>query len=109
MNFDYIIIGAGSAGAVLAARLTEDKDVSVLLLEAGGKDRHPFQLMPLAFLKVGQSRVYNWHYETEPEPAMNGRRIPIGRGRGLGGSSSIKIKTSRYLDHEAHPSPSLRP
>lgn len=89
MNFDYIIIGAGSAGAVLAARLTEDKDVSVLLLEAGGKDRHPFQLMPLAFLKVGQSRVYNWHYETEPEPAMNGRRIPIGRGRGLGGSSSI--------------------
>jgi len=89
MNFDYIIIGAGSAGAVLAARLTEDKDVSVLLLEAGGRDRHPFQLMPLAFLKVGASRRYNWHYETEPEPAMNGRRIPIGRGRGLGGSSSI--------------------
>ena len=89
MNFDYIVIGAGSAGAVLAARLTEDKDVSVLLLEAGGRDRHPFQLMPLAFLKVGLSHVYNWHYETEPEPAMNGRRLAIGRGRGLGGSSSI--------------------
>ncbi|MFM9969497.1 MAG: GMC family oxidoreductase [Burkholderiales bacterium] len=89
MNFDYIIIGAGSAGAVLAARLTEDKDVSVLLLEAGGKDRHPFQLMPLAFLRVGESRVYNWHYETEPEPAMNNRRLAIGRGKGLGGSSSI--------------------
>lgn len=89
MNFDYIIIGAGSAGAVLAARLTEDPDVSVLLLEAGGRDRHPFQLMPLAFLTVGRSRTYNWHYETEPEPAMNNRRIPIGRGRGLGGSSSI--------------------
>jgi choline dehydrogenase len=89
MNFDYIVVGAGSAGAVLAARLTEDKDVSVLLLEAGGRDRHPFQLMPLVFLKVGLSRLYNWHYETEPEPAMNGRRLPIGRGRGLGGSSSI--------------------
>ena len=89
MNFDYIIVGAGSAGAVLAARLTEDKDVSVLLLEAGGRDRHPLQLMPLAFLKVGQSRTYNWHYETEPEPGMNGRRLAIGRGRGLGGSSSI--------------------
>lgn len=89
MNFDYIIIGAGSAGAVLAARLTEDSDVTVLLLEAGGKDRHPFQVMPLAFLTVGQSRTYNWHYETEPEPAMNNRRIPIGRGKGLGGSSSI--------------------
>lgn len=89
MNFDYIIVGAGSAGAVLAARLTEDKDVSVLLLEAGGKDRHPFQLMPLVFLKLGLSPVYNWHLETEPEPAMNGRRLPIGRGRGLGGSSSI--------------------
>jgi choline dehydrogenase len=89
MNFDYIVIGAGSAGAVLAARLTEDKDVSVLLLEAGGKDSHPFQVMPLAFIKVGESRRYNWHYESEPEPALNDRRIPIGRGRGLGGSSSI--------------------
>ncbi len=89
MNFDYIIIGAGSAGAVLAARLTEDKDVSVLLLEAGGRDRHPFQLLPIAFLKVVASRTYNWKYESEPEPGMDNRRIPIPRGKALGGSSSI--------------------
>ena len=61
----------------------------MLLLEAGGEDKHPFQMMPLAFLKVGESKTYNWMYETEPEPHMNGRRIPIGRGKGLGGSSSI--------------------
>ncbi|MCC6473455.1 MAG: GMC family oxidoreductase N-terminal domain-containing protein [Burkholderiales bacterium] len=88
-SFDYIVIGSGSAGAVLAARLTEDAGVSVLVLEAGGMDRHPLQLMPLAFLKVGESADYNWHYETEPEPGLGGRRIPIGRGRTLGGSSSI--------------------
>ena len=74
---------------MLARRLTEDRDVSVLSLEAGGEARHPLMLMPLAFLRVGESSTYNWKYETEPEPHMNGRRIPIGRGRGLGGSSSI--------------------
>ncbi len=89
MEFDYVIIGAGSAGAVLASRLSEDRDVSVLLLEAGGEDRHPLQQMPLAFLRVGQSATYNWGFETEPEPGMDGRRLPIGRGKGLGGSSAI--------------------
>ena len=88
-TFDYIIVGAGSAGAVLANRLTEDRDVSVLLLEAGGPDRHPFQLMPIAFLKVAQDRTYNWAYESEPEPGLNGRRLPIPRGKTLGGTSSI--------------------
>jgi len=88
-EFDYIVIGSGSAGAVLAARLTEDPDVSVLLLEAGGMDRHPFQLMPLVFLTVGATPGFNWNYQTEPEPGLFGRRLPIARGRTLGGSSSI--------------------
>jgi choline dehydrogenase len=88
-SFDYIVVGAGSAGAALASRLSEDRDVSVLLLEAGGRDRHPFQLMPLAFLKVIASGTCDWRYESEPEPGLGGRRLPIPRGKTLGGSSSI--------------------
>jgi choline dehydrogenase len=88
-SFDYIVIGAGSAGAVVASRLSEDKDVSVLLLEAGGPDRHPLQLMPIAFLKVAHHRRYNWGFESEPEPGLNGRRLPVPRGKTLGGSSSV--------------------
>ncbi|MBV8913443.1 MAG: GMC family oxidoreductase N-terminal domain-containing protein, partial [Acetobacteraceae bacterium] len=87
--FDYIVIGAGSAGAVIASRLSEGRDVSVLLLEAGGRDRHPLQLMPIAFLKVAEHRGFNWRYESEPEPGLNGRRLPIPRGKTLGGTSSI--------------------
>ena len=88
-EFDYLVIGSGSAGAVLAARLSEDPKVSVLLIEAGGMDRHPFQLMPLVFLTVGATPGFNWNYQTEPEPGLHGRRLPIARGRTLGGSSSI--------------------
>jgi choline dehydrogenase len=86
---DYIIIGAGSAGAVLAARLSEDRDVRVLLLEAGGRDSHPLQMMPIAFIKVGQSKSSTWGYRSEPEPGLNGRRLDIPRGKTLGGTSSI--------------------
>lgn len=88
-SFDYVIVGSGSAGAIVATRLSEDPDVSVLLLEAGRRDDHPFMAMPLAFPKVATTQAYLWPYETEPEPGLNERRLPIWRGRTLGGCSSI--------------------
>ncbi|MDC9582154.1 choline dehydrogenase [Xenorhabdus sp. PR6a] len=91
MDFDYIIIGAGSAGNVLATRLTEDPTITVLLLEAGGPDyRFDFRTqMPAALAYPLQGTRYNWAYETDPEPHMNRRRMECGRGKGLGGSSLI--------------------
>ncbi len=88
-EFDYIIVGAGSAGCVLANRLTEDANVSVLLLEAGPADRSLFIHMPGALSYPLQSTRYNWNYFTDSEPALMNRQIDVPRGRGLGGSSSI--------------------
>lgn len=88
-TFDYIVVGAGSAGCVLAARLSEDARRSVLLLEAGGKDGHITLKMPVAFLKAVLDPRFNWPYMTEPEPHLNGRQLWLPRGRVLGGSSSI--------------------
>jgi choline dehydrogenase len=88
-QFDYIIVGAGSAGCVLANRLTESGVHRVLLLESGGRDANRWIHIPIGFGKVMFDRQVNWMFETEPEPRMNGRTIKIPRGRVLGGSSSI--------------------
>src|SRR6185436_3551318 len=86
--YDYVIVGAGSAGCVLAARLTEDPDVSVLLLEAGPPDANQNIHVPLGYLKLAGTEV-DWGYVSAPEPACDNRRIPLPRGRVLGGSSSV--------------------
>ena len=88
-EYDYIVVGSGSAGAAVAARLSEDPGLSVLLLEAGPRDRHPFQLMPLAFVKLASGHFGTWQYQSEPEPQLHGRQLAIPRGRTLGGTSSI--------------------
>ncbi|OQW92894.1 MAG: GMC family oxidoreductase [Beggiatoa sp. IS2] len=87
--YQYIIVGAGSAGCVLANRLSENPEVRVLLLEAGGKDWHPFIHMPAGLAKIINVKSINWHYYTEPEPNLNNRRMYWPRGKVLGGSSSI--------------------
>jgi choline dehydrogenase len=86
--YDYVIVGAGSAGCVLASRLSEDPDVSVLLLEAGGADSNENIHVPLGYLKLGATEV-DWDYHSAPEHECNGRRITLPRGKVLGGSSSI--------------------
>ena len=87
--WDYVIIGAGSAGCVLANRLSADGRNSVLLLEAGPPDRYPWIHIPIGYAKTMFHPVYNWCFKTEPDPGMNGREIYWPRGRTLGGSSAI--------------------
>jgi choline dehydrogenase len=89
MEYDYIIVGAGSAGCVLANRLSENPANRVLLLEAGGRDWHPFIHVPAGLAKLVNVDFLNWNYETEPEPELNGRRLYWPRGKVLGGSSAI--------------------
>jgi choline dehydrogenase len=89
LNHDYIIVGAGAAGCVLANRLSEDPQARVLLIEAGGSDDRFLIRMPLGFLRAFRDPTITWGYVSEPEPHLNGRSLPIPRGRVLGGSSSI--------------------
>jgi choline dehydrogenase len=89
MEFDYVIVGAGSAGCVLANRLTADGKHSVLLLEAGPKDTNFWIHVPLGYGKLFKAKTVNWMYQTEPEPGLDGRSIFQPRGKVLGGSSSI--------------------
>ena len=88
-EFDYVIVGAGAAGSVLAHRLAEDPGVSVCVLESGPPDRHPFIHIPAGFIKMLFNPEYTWQFTTEPSPGSGGRRIKTTQGRTLGGSSSI--------------------
>ncbi|HVY98091.1 MAG TPA: choline dehydrogenase [Dongiaceae bacterium] len=88
-EFDYVIVGAGTAGCVLANRLTEDGKATVALIEAGSSDAHPYITMPAAFTYAISSDRFDWGYSSAPEPHLDGRAIPCPRGRVLGGSSSV--------------------
>lgn len=99
-QYDYVVLGAGSAGCVLASRLSEDADTTVLLLEAGPRDRSWLIDMPSAMGHAIASKRFNWHYQSGPEPGLDGRCIYTPRGRTLGGSSSINGMV--YIRGHAH-------
>ena len=101
-SFDYVIVGAGSAGCAVAGRLSEDPSVSVLLLEAGGKDRSPNIKIPAAFAKQFRTKL-DWDHSTGPEPHLDGRELYVPRGKSLGGSSSMNAMMyvrGRPLDYD---------
>lgn len=98
-EFDYIVVGAGAAGCVVASRLSEDPTISVCLLEAGGPDSHPLVHMPAGVAAMVPTSINNWQYQTVPQPGLNGRIGYQPRGKTLGGSSSINAMAY----HRGHP------
>jgi choline dehydrogenase len=102
-SYDYIVVGAGTAGCIMAARLSEDPGVNVLLVEAGGSDRGLFIAMPGALPFVYQNTKINWGHRSGPEPHLNGKTIDEKAGRVIGGSSSINAmiyNRGNPLDYE---------
>src|SRR4051794_41892189 len=89
VDFDVVVVGAGSAGCVVSARLTENPNVSLCVIEAGGRDRNPWVHVPGGFGKLVPDPKMNWGYETEPEPGLGGRSIIWPRGKGFGGSGPL--------------------
>ncbi|MBT5109573.1 MAG: choline dehydrogenase, partial [Rhodospirillaceae bacterium] len=85
MQADYVIVGAGSAGCVLANRLTEDPDTRVILLEAGGKDTNPLIHIPAGYIKLLEHPTLTWGFKADRNSGLDGREIPYPRGRVLGG------------------------
>src|SRR6185437_5197870 len=88
-SFDYVIVGAGTAGCVLANRLSEDRAIRVCLIEAGPKDSHPFIHVPALVAAAMVQPSIVWGYWTVPQQSLNGRKVPIARGPALGGTTSI--------------------
>ena len=88
-TFDYVVVGTGAAGAIVAARLSEDPGITVCALESGPPDRHPYIHIPAGFIKIMFNEAYTWQFKTEPSPNLNGRCVIMPVGRTVGGSSSI--------------------
>ena len=89
MEFDFVVVGAGSAGCVLANRLSADGRYTVAVIEAGGPDRYPWIHVPVGYFKTMGHPKFDWRYKTQPDEGLNGRAIAWPRGKTLGGSSSI--------------------